>query len=69
MVLKAKVHRMPEQIAKFMAVIPDVQAAFKISGSGDGRLQLDVPESEFAQIITFMAFGRGKVLVVTVEAE
>jgi|WetSurMetagenome_2_1015567.scaffolds.fasta_scaffold1692056_2 hypothetical protein len=58
-----------EPIASFVAVIPDISTAFKISGQGDGRLTLDVPESELPEVLKLMAFGREKCLRVDVSAE
>ena len=69
MVLKAKVHRMSEQIATFMAVIPDVQGALKVSGQGAGRLILDMDESQLPEVFMAIAFGKGCCLKVTIEAE
>lgn len=59
---------MGEPIAEFVAVIPDIASAVKISGQGDGRLQLDVPESELPAVLKLVAFGRGKALKVSIYA-
>lgn len=56
-------------IAEFTAVLPDVAAALKVSGQGDGRLQLDIPESELAEALKLIAFGRYKSLKVSISAE
>ena len=60
---------MSEVIASFVAVIPSIQGAFKVSGEGDGRLVLECPESELPEIIKLMAFGREKPLRITVSVE
>jgi len=60
---------MGEVIAEFMAVIPDLQSAFTISGQGDGRLKLDIPESELPAVLRLIAFGRERALKVTIHAE
>lgn len=46
----------------FSATLPEIQSAIEIAGDG-ARLKIDVPESELA------AYGRGKVLSVTISAE
>jgi hypothetical protein len=62
--------RQSDPIASFVAVLPDVAAALRISGGGDGRLQLDVPMSELPEVLKLMAFGRGKRrLHVSIEAD
>jgi hypothetical protein len=58
-----------EIIATFCAVLPSSASALKVSGEGDGRLQLDVPESDLPALLRLIAFGRDKALRVTVEAE
>ena len=60
---------MAETIAKFVAIIPGIQSAFKIGGEGDGRLTLDVPESELPEVMKLIAFGRDKALTITIEVE
>jgi hypothetical protein len=60
---------MGEVIAQFVACLPDTAAALKVSGAGDGRLQLDVPESELAEVLKLIAFGRDCALRVTVERQ
>ena len=69
MVLKAKVHRMSEQIATFMAVIPDVQGALKVSGQGAGRLILDMDESQLPEVLKALAFGKSRLILVTIAVE
>jgi hypothetical protein len=67
-VLKATILPMGK-IAVFNAVLPDVASALKVSGQGDGRVQFDVPESDLPEILKLIAFGREKLLKVTVDAE
>lgn len=55
---------MMEEI-KFSASLPEIQSAISIGGDG-ARLKIDVPESEIAAIIKLAAYGRGKVLMVTI---
>ena len=57
---------MSEVIAEFVAVLPDIAGAVKISGQGDGRVQFDVPESELPAVLRLVAFGKGVALKVTV---
>lgn len=53
----------------FLASLPPIQSAVKVSGNGDGmRVQIDVPESEMPNAIDLLAW-RGKVLRVTVEVD
>ena len=59
---------MAQTIAQFVAVLPDVAAALRVNGHGDGRLQLDLPQSELAEALKLIAFGRGIALRVTIEA-
>lgn len=56
-------------IASFVAVLPDIASAVKISGQGDGRLQLDIPESELPEVLKLIAFGRDKALKVSISAD
>ena len=56
------------QEIKFVASFPEIQSAISI-GSDGARLKIDVPESEIAEIIKLAAYGRQKVLRVTVEIE
>lgn len=60
---------MATPIAQFVGVIPNIASAFKVSGEGDGRLTIDVPESELPEIMKLIAFGRDKALTITIEAE
>lgn len=53
----------------FLASMPPIQSAVKVSGNGDGmRIQLDIPETEVPNAVDLLAM-RGKVLRVTVEVE
>lgn len=60
---------MDEVIAEFVGSIPDLQSALTISGHGEGRLKLDIPESELAEVLKLIAFGRGQALRVTFRGE
>lgn len=60
---------MGELIAEFVAVLPDIASAVKISGHGDGRLQLDIPESELPAVLRLIAFGRDRALRVSIHAD
>ena len=57
-----------EPIAEFRAIIPDIQSAIKV-GSDGARVQLDVPELDIAETTKLIAYGRRKVLRITVHAE
>jgi hypothetical protein len=58
---------MGNRFVTFLASLPPIQSAVKVSGNGDGmRVQLDIPESEMANAVEFLAM-RGVVLRVTVE--
>ena len=52
----------------FTAILPDVQAAIKISGTGGIRLQLDIPESELPEAIKMVTM-KGKAFRVIIEDE
>jgi hypothetical protein len=58
-----------ETIATFQAILAETTSAFRVSNHGDGRIQFDVPESEFPEIIKLMAFGRDRVLKITINSE
>jgi hypothetical protein len=60
---------MSDVIAEFSCIIPPIQSAVKVSGDGSARIQLDVAESELAEIVKLAAFGRDRVLRVTVREE
>lgn len=49
----------------FAASLPEIQSAISIGGDG-GRIKLDVPETEMAALVQLAAYGRGKVLLVSV---
>jgi hypothetical protein len=50
----------------FVASIPDIKTAIGISGEGDGRLVLDIPQSELAEVVKLTLLSN-KALKVTVE--
>lgn len=52
----------------FAASLPEIQSAISIGGTG-ARLKIDVPESEIAEVIKLAAYGRGKVLMVTISVD
>lgn len=56
-------------IAEFRAIIPDIQSAIKLGGSGESRVQLDVSEADIAEVMKLAGFGRGKVLRVAVSED
>lgn len=57
-----------EEIAEFRAVIPDIQSAIKI-GSDGARVQLDVAETDIAEVVRLIGYGRRRVLKVTLEVD
>ena len=59
---------MGELIATFDAVIPDVQGALKVSGQGAGVLRLDMDESQLPEVLKLVAFGKDRLLTITVHA-
>ena len=51
----------------FLAYLPPIQSAIKISGNGDGaRVQFDIPETSMAGFVPLMMM-RERQLLVTVE--
>lgn len=52
---------------EFLAAIPDIASALKVSGEGAGRLCLDMDETQLPAVLKLIAFYRGKLLRVTVE--
>jgi hypothetical protein len=58
-----------EVIAQFEAVIPDVQGALKVSGQGAGVLRLDMDESQLPEVFKAIAFGKERLLTVTISVE
>lgn len=50
----------------FVASIPDIKTAIGISGKGDGRLILDIPQTELAEVVKLTLLSN-KALKVTVE--
>jgi hypothetical protein len=55
-----------EVLAEFVATIPPIQSAFNVSGEGSARLKLDLPESEIAEALKLIAFGRDRALRIVV---
>jgi len=53
----------------FSAIIATSSAAVKIGDEGAIRIMLDVPVSDMAEALKLIAFGRKKVLNVTIEIE
>lgn len=58
-----------ETIAEFRAIIPDIQSAIKLGGSGESRVQFDVPASDIAEVMKLAGFGTRKVLRIAVEVD
>ena len=56
-----------EPIAHLLAIIPSIQGAVKISGEGASRMCLDADEQQLPEVMKLVAFGRDKVLKVTIE--
>jgi hypothetical protein len=54
---------------KFTAIIATSSAALKIGDAGDARIMLDIPVSDMSEALKLIAFGRKKVLSVTIEIE
>lgn len=54
---------------QFFASIPQIQSAISIGGDQSGRIKLDVPGSEFAEVMKMAAYGSGKLLKITVEVQ
>jgi hypothetical protein len=52
----------------FAASLPEIQSAISFGGPA-ARVKLDIPETDIAEAIKLAAYGRGKVLRVTVEVE
>lgn len=53
---------------EFTAALPEIQSAVSVGGDG-ARIKLDVSESDIAAIMRLAAFGRGKLLRVSMEYE
>lgn len=51
----------------FAGSIPPIQSAIKVGGDRTARLQIDIPESEIAQITKLIAYCTQKPLMITVE--
>jgi hypothetical protein len=57
----------PERFT-FHAILPGIQSAISISGTGDGaRLKLDIPASDAVVALLLAKWGSNRVLRVTVE--
>jgi hypothetical protein len=54
---------------KFQAIIAATSSAFKVGDEGASRLSLDIPVSDMAEALRLIAFGRKKVLSVTIDIE
>lgn len=55
-----------EPIAEFSASIPPLASAVNVSGEGGARIKLDVPESDLAEVMKLIAYGRERELRVVV---
>jgi len=57
-------------MTEFIASFPPIQSAVKIDGNGDGaRVQLDVPRSHVAGLLSAWAQYAGEVFVVSIRPE
>lgn len=54
---------------EFSAIIAATSSAFKVGDEGASRLSLDIPMSEMAEALKLIAFGRKRVLKVSIEIE
>jgi hypothetical protein len=54
---------------RFQAIIAASSAAVRIGDEGAIRIMLDVPVSDMAEALKLVAFGRKKVLDVTIDIE
>lgn len=54
---------------KFQCIIAATSSAFKVGDEGASRLSLDIPMSDMAEAMKVVAFGRKKVLNVTIDIE
>lgn len=50
------------------ATVPQIQSAIKVGGDGSCRLQFDVSASEMPELLKLIAYGREKLLRLTIEA-
>lgn len=53
---------------EFEGIIPPIQSGIKIGQDG-ARIQLEVPEIYIAEALKLAAYGRSKVLKVTIEID
>ena len=51
------------------AIIAATSSAFKVGDEGASRLSLDIPVSDMGEALKLIAFGRKKVLKVSIEIE
>ena len=54
---------------EFSAIIAATSSAFKVGDEGASRIAFDVPVSEMAEALKVIAFGRKRVLKVTIDIE
>jgi hypothetical protein len=54
---------------RFEAIIAATSTAFRVGDEGASRLSLDIPMSDMAEAMKVVAFGRKKVLNVTIDIE
>jgi hypothetical protein len=54
---------------EFQAIIAATSSAFKVGDEGASRLSLDIPVSDMSEALKLIAFGRKKVLSVTIDIE
>lgn len=61
--------QLKNDVVTFLASIPGILSALKISGNGDGmRVQFDIPESEMGNAVKLLVM-RDKILKITIEVE
>jgi|LFRM01.1.fsa_nt_gb hypothetical protein len=51
---------------EFVASLPQIQSAVKISGGDGSRVQLDIPDTELAAVVKLLTY-KNKVFKVTIE--
>lgn len=63
---KAEETESREPIASFECYVPQLQSATTISSDGLARIKLELPPTELAETMRFIAYGSGKLLRVVV---
>ena len=60
---------MGQVIAEFQAIIAEMPSALKVSNEGAGRLSLDMDETQLPEVLKAIAFGKDRLLVVTIRVD